>query len=120
MPMIKDGIKMHRCNVWRLDNAATHAMRYIKVWSVLTDMTDTLKKWKRCPFSTQNDHEKKKVNQFCSFCYIARTRILFWTDEQMMSNAIVAEATNKINPFFFEISQQIHKMYENRGIITYI
>ena len=50
MSMMKDGIKLHRCKVWSLDNAVVNDRRNIKLQSifhVLTDMTNQIKNWKR-------------------------------------------------------------------------
>ena len=44
--------------LWSLENAVANAVRYIKLRlfrSVLTDVTDRIKKWKRHALSTQND-----------------------------------------------------------------
>ena len=42
-------------------------------------------------YSKLSCHENYEGNQSSSVCSIPRTRTLFWTDRQMMSNAIVAD-----------------------------
>ena len=44
MSLTNGKTKLHISKIWRLEHAAAHAMGYIKLRSVLTDMTDRIKK----------------------------------------------------------------------------
>ena len=74
--MIKDGIKLHSCKGWSLDNEVANAIRHIKLYcfsSVLKGMTDGIKNGKDMHYllTIISSYKKPDVNRYSSFCCIA-------------------------------------------------